>query len=147
MKQYLTEALKTINEDPSLVSKYKDDFLFKVICAHAFLPNFKFILPEGEPPFKPADQPMGMTDTNLNVECKKFHSLFCNANLKALKREQLFIGLLEAIHPEEAKVLIAVKDQKLTKLYPKITWKLVSDVGIIPAPPAKEKKQKAVDTQ
>ena len=147
MKQYLTEALKTINDDPSVVAKYKDDFLFKVICAHAFLPNYKFILPEGEPPFKPADQPMGMTDTNLNVECKKFHSLFCNAQLTPLKREQLFIGLLEAIHPEEAKVLIAVKDQKLSKLYPKITWKLVSDVGIIPAAPAKEKKQKAVDTQ
>jgi hypothetical protein len=49
---------------------------------------------------------------------------------------------LEGVHPEEAKILIAVKDQKLTKLYPKITHKLVSDAGIIPAPvkkPAKEK--------
>jgi hypothetical protein len=147
MKQYLTEMLKTVNDDPSTVSKYKDDFLFKVICAHAFLPNFKFILPEGEPPFKPAPEPMGMTETNLYVECKRFHNVFCNANLKALKREQLFIGLLEGIHPEEAAVLIAVKDQKLAKLYPKITWKLVSDAGIIPAAPVKEKKQKVVDTQ
>jgi hypothetical protein len=48
--------------------------------------------------------------------------------------------LLEGVHPEEAKVLIAIKDQKLTKLYPKITHKLVSDAGIIPAPVAKEKK-------
>jgi hypothetical protein len=47
--------------------------------------------------------------------------------------------LLEGIHPEEAKILIAVKDQKLQKLYPKITWKLVSDAGIIPAPAKKEK--------
>jgi hypothetical protein len=147
MKQYLTEMLKTVNDDPSTVSKYKDDFLFKVISAHAFLPNFKFILPEGEPPFKPAPEPMGMTETNLYVECKRFHNVFCNASLKAIKREQLFIGLIEGIHPEEAAILIAVKDQKLSKLYPKITWKLVSDAGIIPAPPAKEKKQKVVDTQ
>jgi hypothetical protein len=49
---------------------------------------------------------------------------------------------LEGVHPEEAKVLIAMKDQKLTKLYPKITHKLVSDAGIIPAPVKKEKVAK-----
>jgi hypothetical protein len=46
---------------------------------------------------------------------------------------------LEGVHPDEAKVLIAVKDQKLNKLYSKITHKLVSDAGIIPAPVKKEK--------
>jgi hypothetical protein len=60
--------------------------------------------------------------------------------VKAIRRESLFIGLLEGIHPTEATVLIAVKDQKLQKLYPKITHKLVSDAGIIPAPVEKEKK-------
>jgi hypothetical protein len=40
---------------------------------------------------------------------------------------------LEGVHPTEAAILIAVKDQKLQKMYPKITWKLVSDAGIIPA--------------
>ena len=54
-------------------------------------------------------------------------------DLKPIKREGLFIGLLEGIHPTEAAILIAVKDQKLQKMYPKITWKLVSDAGIIPA--------------
>lgn len=140
MQKYLTEMLKEINTDPKSIEKHKDNFLLKVILAHSFLPNFKFILPEGEPPFKPADQPMGMTDTNLFVECKRFHNVFCNAELKAIRREALFIGLLEGIHPEEAKILIAVKDQKLQKLYPKITHKLASDAGIIPAPVEKEKK-------
>lgn len=140
MKKYLTEMLKDINENPKTIDTYKDEFLLKVIFAHNFLPNYKFILPEGEPPFKPAAEPMGMTETNLYVECKRFHNVFCNDKLTPLKRESLFIGLLEGIHPEEAKILIAIKDQKLTKLYPKITWKLVSDAGIIPAPPEKEKK-------
>lgn len=141
MKKYLTEMLKEINEDPKAIEKFKDEFLLKVIFAHNFLPDYKFLLPEGEPPFKPAAQPLGMTDTNLFVECKKFHSLFCNAKLKAIKRESIFIGLIEHIHPTEAAVLIAVKDQKLQKVYPKITWKLVSDAGIIPAPPEKVKKE------
>jgi hypothetical protein len=141
LKQYLPELLKTINDDPKVIKDYADDFLLKVVFAHAFLPNYKFVLPEGEPPYKPAAQPIGMTETNLRVECKKFHSLFCNKQLKAIKREQLFVSLLEHIHADEATVLIAVKDQKLSKLYPKITWKLVSDAGIIPAPPKKEKKE------
>ena len=132
MKKYLTEMLKEINDNPKAIENYKSEFLLKVIFAHAFLPTHKFILPEGEPPFKPADQPMGMTDTNLFVEAKKMY-VFMREDLKPIKRESLFVGLLEGIHPEEAKVLIAVKDQKLHKLYPKITWKLVSDAGIIPA--------------
>ena len=140
MKKYLTEMLAEINSDPTVIKNYKDEFLLKVIFAHAFLPNYKFLLPEGEPPFKPADQPMGMTDTNLFTECKRFHNVFCKAELKPIKREALYIGLLEGIHPEEAKVMNAVKDQKLQKLYPKITWKLVSDAGIIPAPEKKPAK-------
>jgi hypothetical protein len=138
MKKYLTEMLKEINDNPKAIDNYKSEFLLKVIFAHAFLPTHKFILPEGEPPFKPADQPMGMTDTNLFVEAKKMY-VFMREDLKPIKRESLFVGLLEGIHPEEAKVLIAIKDQKLQKLYPKITWKLVSDAGIIPAPAKKEK--------
>lgn len=138
MKKYLIEMLKEINENPKAIDNYKNEFLLKVIFAHAFLPTHKFILPEGEPPFKPADQPLGMTDTNLFVEAKKMY-VFMREDLKPIKRESLFVGLLEGIHPEEAKVLIAVKDQKLQKLYPKITWKLVSDAGIIPAPAKKEK--------
>ena len=140
MKKYLTEMLAEINTDPTTIKNYKDEFLLKVIFAHAFLPNYKFLLPEGEPPFKPADQPMGMTDTNLFTECKRFHNVFCKAELKPIKREALYIGLLEGIHPDEAKVMNAVKDQKLQKLYPKITWKLVSDAGIIPAPEKKPAK-------
>lgn len=140
MKKYLTEVLKEINENPKAIENYKNDFLLKVILAHSFLPNFKFLLPEGEPPFKPAAEPLGMTETNLNTECKKFHNLFCNDKLKQIKRESLFIGLLEHIHPTEAEILIAVKDQKLQKMYPKITWKLASDAGIIPEAPKKDKK-------
>lgn len=136
MKKYLTEMLKEINEDPKAIENYKNEFLLKVIFAHNFLPNFKFILPEGEPPFKPAAEPLGMTETNLYTEARRLY-VFMKPELTPLKRETLFINLLEGIHPEEAKVVIAVKDQKLHKLYPKITHKLVAEAGFIP-PPAKK---------
>lgn len=133
--------LDEINSDPKSIEKYKDNFLLKVIFAHAFLPDYKMMLPEGEPPFKAGSEPMGMTPTNLFAEAKRFY-VFMRKDLAAIKRESLFIGMLEGIHPDEAKVVIAVKDQKLQKLYPKITWKLVSEAGIIPKPPEKEKKVK-----
>jgi hypothetical protein len=47
---------------------------------------------------------------------------------------------LENVHPSEADVILAVKNQKLTKLYPKITAKVVADAGFIPAPQKKEKE-------
>jgi hypothetical protein len=145
MKQYLTEMLKEINDNPKAIDKHKDEFLLKVLFAHNFLPNYKMLLPEGDPPFKPADQPLGMTDTNLYTEARRMY-VFCDATLKPMKREQLFVGLLEGIHPTEAEVIIAVKDQKLQKMFPKITWKLVSDAGIIPAPPKKEKAKEATES-
>jgi hypothetical protein len=141
MRKYLPEMLQEINNDPKAIENYKTDFLFKVICAHNFLEDYKMDLPEGEPPFKPASEPLGMTPTNLFTDAKRFY-VFCRKDLQPLKRESLFISMLEGVHPDEAKILIAIKDQKLTKLYPKITHKLVSDAGIIPAP---VKAQKVVD--
>lgn len=131
--------LAEINDNPKAIEKYKEEFLLKVVFAHSFLPDYKMDLPEGEPPFRPAAEPMGMTPTNMFSEARRMY-VFTRKDLSALKRESLFISLLEGVHPDEAKVLIAMKDQKLHKMYPKITHKLVSDVGLIPAPVAKEKK-------
>lgn len=138
MRKYVTQMLDAVNADPKAIQQYKDDAALKIILEYAFDPAKKMILPEGEPPFKPSAEPMGMTPTNLFMELRRMY-VFCRADLKPLKRESLFISLLEGVHPEEAKMLIAVKDQKLTKLYPKITHKLVADAGIVPAPVKKEK--------
>jgi hypothetical protein len=131
--------LAEINENPKAIENYKEEFLLKVVFAHSFLPDFKMDLPEGEPPFKPASEPMGMTPTNMFSEARRMY-VFTRKDLSNIKRESLFISLLEGVHPDEAKVLIAMKDQKLHKMYPKITHKLVSDAGIIPAP-IKTKKE------
>jgi hypothetical protein len=139
MKKYLTQMLTEINDNPKAIENYKQDFLLKVIFAHSFLPDYKLILPEGEPPFRAAAEPMGMTPTNLFSEARRMY-VFTRKDLTPIKRESLFISLLEGVHPEEAQILIAMKDQKLTKLYPKITHKLVSDAGIIPAPLKKPAK-------
>ena len=40
-----------------------------------------------------------------------------NANLNGMRREVMFINLLQGLHPKEAELLVKVKDKKLTDLY------------------------------
>ena len=138
MRKYVTVMLDDINNDPKTIEQYKGDAVLRLIFEYAFDPAKKMILPEGEPPFKPAAEPLGMTPTNLFSELRRLY-VFCRADLKPLKRESLFVSLLEGCHPTEAKMLIAVKDQQLHKLYPKITRKLVESAGFIAPLPKKEK--------
>lgn len=130
MRKYVTQMLDEINADPSKIELYRDDAALRLILAHAFVPEKKFLLPEGEPPYKRSAEPMGMTPTNLFSELRRLY-VFCRADLTPIKRESLFISFLEGVHPEEAKMLIAVKDQELHKLYPKINRKLLEKVGLL----------------
>jgi hypothetical protein len=41
----------------------------------------------------------------------------------------MFIQLLENVHPSEAKLVIAIKDQTITELYPNITLDKIVDSG------------------
>ena len=141
MRKYVTQMLDEINEDPAKIELYKNDSALKIIFDYAFNPEKKFILPEGEPPFKPAAEPMGMTPTNLFSELRRMY-VFCRADLKPIKREGLFISFLEGVHPVEAKMLIAVKDQELHKVYPKITRKMLEKAGVLEPLKKVEKEQK-----
>ena len=141
MRKYVTQMLDEIQADPKCIDGYKGDAVLKLIFEYAFIEEKKMILPEGTPPFKAAAEPIGMTPTNLFSEMRRLY-VFCRADLTKLKRESLFISMLEGCHPSEAEVLIAVKDQTLHKKYPKITRKLVTDAGFIP-PLEKKAKESA----
>lgn len=137
----ITELLTEINQDPSLIEKYKTNGALKYVFEYSFDPTKKFVLPEGIPPYKQDPAPIGMTPGNLYMELRKLY-IFCRTDLNALRRESLFIQLLENVHPDEAKLILAIKDQELTKMYPNITHKLVYDVGLITVPPTQEQVAK-----
>lgn len=139
--KYITEILDEINGDPKAIEKYKGNAALRLIFEHAFLEEKKFALPEGEPPYKKDAAPMGMAPANLYQEVRKLY-VFCRTDLNQLRKETLFIQLLENVHPREAELIVAIKDQKLNKMFPKITHKLVADAGFIPAPVPKEKAVK-----
>ena len=137
MQKYLPEIFKEINENPKLIENYKGDPAITMLLKYAFMPQHKFNLPEGQPPFRPDAAPIGMSPAKLRQELRRLY-VFCRDDLTAIKRETLFVSLLESIHPLEAELLIAIKDQKLNKLYKKITKKLAIDNGFVPPETSRE---------
>lgn len=138
MTKYITEILDELNAAPAKLQNYAGNPALKIIFEHAFLPEKKFLLPEGDPPFKPDSAPIGMTPTNLYQEVRRLY-IYCRADLTALRRETLFVQFLETIHPSEAALALAIKDQRLHKIYPKLTHKVLAEAGFIPHPLVKEK--------
>ena len=64
---------------------------------------------------------------SIRAEYKKFYN-FCkggNPSLSNLRRETMFINILEGLHPLEAELLILVKDKNLERKY-KISKEVVS---------------------
>jgi hypothetical protein len=140
MHKYIPEVLAEINNDPKAIEKFKGDGALSLLFKHAFDPSQKFLLPEGDPPYKEDPAPIGMTPAILKQELKRLY-VFCRADLTAVRREDLFIQLLESVHPTEAKVVLAVKDQTLDKLYPNVTHKLAYENGFVTVPPVETVKK------
>ena len=97
----------------------------KELLRYAFHPDIKFALPPGKPPFKTVGSPEEYNPTYLYPNIKKFYLYIEGGHdgLTSLRREQLFIQMLEGLHPKEADLVIQVKDKKLN--YRGLTYKLV----------------------
>jgi len=120
----LSSQQKT-NQEKIQVLHQHDNQVLQTILKYAFCPSIKFNLPEGAPPYKENIfddcQPM------LYQEARRLY-LFIdggNKDLTTLKRENLFIGLLESLDKEDAKLVCAMKDKKIP--YKGITSKLVKE--------------------
>lgn len=86
----------------------------RLVIQFALHPAVKVLLPEGPAPYTPAE----LADENRYMLYKQARQLyvFCEGGAPALsqnRREVLFIQLLEAIHPDDAELLVAAKDKKM----------------------------------
>jgi len=116
LKEYETDSLKSIfiwNFDDTVVS----------------------MIPEGEVPYKQNEVPIGTDHTSLRREYQQLYHFVKGGNdsLTTIRRETMFIQILEGLHPREAEILCLVKDKKLStkykvdldlikEAYPDITW-------------------------
>lgn len=83
----------------------------KPVLMGFFHPGVEWDLPEGAPPFKPsvADVP-----AMLHQEARRLYLFWKggNPNLTPVRRESLFIGLLESLNKDDADLILAAKDRK-----------------------------------
>ena len=107
----------------------------------------KMDLPDGEPPFrKDTDKPIGYNESSLQLELRRFYVwLDPRTTLPKLKKESLFVSLLEGIHWTEAEALCLAKDRKLHTKYKSLKEDIVREafpLALTPKP-AMVKEEKA----
>ena len=129
----LTEILqkvssaKTKKEKVDLLQEYNNDGLRAVLIIN-FDESLKFLLPEGEFPFKPNDAPAGTEHTRLDHEYRGLYRYFKggDSSLKGMRREQLFVQLLEGLHEDEANLLVSACNKDIQSKY-RITKAVVAE--------------------
>jgi hypothetical protein len=107
LQEYETDALKSIfiwNFDQTIIS----------------------VLPAGDVPYKKNEVPVGTDHTSLRREYKHLYNFVKGGNdsLSGLRRETMFIQMLEGLHPKEADIVILCKDKRLSEKY-KINYDIV----------------------
>lgn len=109
------ELAKTNSKKAKLnILRENDSPALQTIFKYMFDPNIQWLLPEGAPPYKQSKN-VEEAETILYSEIRKLY-LFVkggNDSLKQSKRETLFIQMLEMLHPEDAELIINVKDKKV----------------------------------
>ena len=137
MKLGVAEILEKISgmtsrSDRIRMLQENNSVALQTVLRGAFDPSIKWLLPEGEPPYKPND----LVDQEhiFYHECRKMY-LFVeggNPGLKQLRREALFVQLLETVDAKDAKLLLAIKDKHLP--YPGVTPDIIKEAfpGLLP---------------
>ena len=149
----LVGKAKTREEKRQILTD-RDNFATRAMLQLHYHPDVKWHLPPGKPPYTPG-QVADSTPNSLHFEVKKFDYYVDPSphDLPMLRRESMFVELLERVDPNDAKLIIAVKDRKLS--YKGLSYKLVKDTwpDLLPdieekeaPPPTKKEKIVKKDT-
>tara|TARA_Y100001937_G_scaffold109139_1_gene153501 strand:+ start:1143 stop:1601 length:459 start_codon:yes stop_codon:yes gene_type:complete len=120
----IAEVLKKVNNAKTkdkkieILRKHDTDSL-RMVIKSSFDPKIKWVLPEGAVPFKPNDAPEGTEHTLLVQEAKRLWHFIEGADNQTprMRKETMFIQMLEGLHKDEADILIVAKDKKLHQKY------------------------------
>lgn len=77
-------------------------------------------LPEGNPPYKPLDKSMDNQGMMYSEMRRMYVFLEGKANVSQIRREQMFIELLEMIDPDDALLLLEAKARKIKGVSKKV---------------------------
>lgn len=112
--------------DRILILQENESYELKTILQAAFRSDIKFDLPPGAPPYTPSSNPAGVNFSPLRKQVDVLVRLLVGNNTyNKIKKEMVFIKLLENVHSSDAEILVAMKDKKLTKKYSVLTSSLI----------------------
>lgn len=137
MKRSISELLKRADDAPTKQEKIDvlrqiDSPAIRRIIELAYNPSYVWLLPKGKAPYKPSE--FNDQEGRLYGEIRRLY-LFLeggNPNLTTVRREFLFIQLLESVDPADAELLCSIKDGKLP--YKSLTKNLIKEAypGLLP---------------
>ena len=124
----LVSEQRTKAKRVEILKEYRDDSVTAVLIWN-FDQRVQSAIPDGQVPYEPNDVPVGTDHTSLRREWKTLYHFIKGGNdsLSSLRRESMFIQLLEGLHPKEAEIICLVKDKNLKSEYPKITLDVVKE--------------------
>ena len=117
---------KTKKEKIKLLQEHNTNALRMLLIIN-FDDSVVSLLPPGDVPYTPNEAPEGTEHTILEKEARLLHHFFKGgSNVSQVKREQMFVQMLEGLNKGEAEALVLAKDKKIGKRW-KITKAAVSE--------------------
>ena len=123
----LANKQRTIGKRVEVLQEYRHEALVSILIWN-FDEAAISLLPEGVVPYERNEVPVGTDHTSLRKEYRNLYHFVKGGNdsLSAIRRETMFIQMLEGLHPQEADILSLIKDGNLENQYPKVTKEVVS---------------------
>ena len=123
----LVTEQKTDAKKVAILKEYECDIL-KSLFIWNFDDSIISLLPEGKVPYKPNENPLGTDHSSLRREQRNLYMFVKGGNdaLSTIRRETIFIQMLEGLHPKEADIIVAVKDGDLEDMYD-VSFEVVED--------------------
>jgi len=111
-----------------VLKKYDNPAIRQLLKA-AFDPKIEWDLPEGNPPYIANEAPAGTEHTNLLSEARKLYHFIKGGDntINRLKKETMFVQMLEGLQQKDAEVLIAIKNKNLNNVYKGLTASMVKE--------------------
>ena len=121
----LVDKQRTKAKKIEILEEYSSDAL-KSILIWNFDQTVVSMIPEGTVPYNKNEVPVGTDHTSLRREWKNLYHFVKGGNdkLSSMRRETMFIQMLEGLHPDEAEIICLVKDKALEEKY-NITYDMV----------------------
>jgi len=117
---------KTKKEKIKLLQEYNTNALRMLLIIN-FDDSVVSLLPPGNVPYTPNEAPEGTEHTILEKEARLLHHFFKGgSNVSQVKRENMFVQMLEGLNAGEAEALVKAKDKQIGKRW-KITKAAVTE--------------------